>query len=158
MNNQREQNSMQLTRSKAMCQSDTFRHLSPNDALTYNWIKKTTEANQSDSARQIAGQFNSVKEAVAVLLAESPSTSPRTLEVLAYNPSDAVRQAVADNPRTPVSALRVLVTDLSDEVRYAMAENHNLEQELLETLAEDDNPYVSQRAMDTLAGLKWAKN
>lgn len=83
-------------------------------------------------------------------VAENPSTPPRILEELAYNPDPDVREAVADNPNTPCDTLWCLACDDNPDVRYAMAENHNLPIAMLESLTLDDNPYVCARAHTTL--------
>lgn len=137
-------------RKKITEQCDTFQHLGPQDSLSYNWVRHSTECQAHVPAHELAPNFHSVKASVLELLAESPTTSPRTLEVLAFNRSRRVRQAVADNPKTPLTALRTLAYDESPEVRFALAENHNLPEDILNILTEDDNPYVRVRAQETL--------
>lgn len=137
-------------RKKITAQCDTFQHLGPQDSLSYNWVRHSTECQAHVPAHELAPSFHSVKASVLELLAESPTTSPRTLEVLAFNRSTRVRQAVADNPKTPLTALRTLAYDESPEVRFALAENHNIPDDILNILTEDDNPYVRVRAQETL--------
>jgi|AGTN01.2.fsa_nt_gi hypothetical protein len=137
-------------RKKITEQCDTFQHLGPQDSLSYNWVRHSTECQAHVPAHELAPNFHSVKAGVLELLAESPTTSPRTLEVLAFNRSRRVRQAVADNPKTPLTALRTLAYDESPEVRFALAENHNMPEDILNILSEDENPYVRVRAQETL--------
>lgn len=140
-------------RKKITQQCDTFQHLDPRDSLSYNWVRHSTERQAHVPAHELAPNFHSVKASVLELLAESPTTSPRTLEVLAFNRSRRVRQAVADNPKTPLTALRTLACDESPDVRFALAENHNIPEDILEILIDDDNPYVRVRAKETLETL-----
>lgn len=143
-------------RSIAKSQCDTFPHLGTSDSLTYNWVKhSTTTQNSVLPPQEIAPSFQTVKNSLLELIAESPSTEASTLEVLAHSQSTRVRQAVADNPRTPMSALRILATDFEPEVRFALAENHNVPIEILDLLKEDENPYVSERANQTINNLRY---
>ncbi|CAN5124256.1 hypothetical protein BH10CYA1_BH10CYA1_35480 [soil metagenome] len=88
--------------------------------------------------------------AFAERIAENPKASPSTLARLAGHASYTVRTAVAENENTPAEILCILVTDGHADVRFAMAENHNLDEGLLNTLAEDENCYVADRARRTL--------
>ena len=127
---------------KFVSQCETFKHLGVSDSLKYNWAKRYTESQKDAAAEDIAETVNKVEMPILILLAESPTTSKNTLEVLAYNKSAAIRQAVADNPRTSRETLLMLAKDEDAEVRYAMAENHNLMPEILALLTDDDNPFV----------------
>ena len=140
----------QKIRAKLKSQCDTFKHLSSDDSLKYNWARHYTDKQRIGHAREAAVSVNSLDETILLLLAESPRTGARTLEVLAYNPSVHVRQAVADNPATPKDTLLHLIQDSDPEVRYAMAENHNLPIDLLNMLLEDENPFVHVRAKETI--------
>ncbi len=148
--NKRAQNSSIV---KSQC--NTFPHLGTSDSLTYNWVKhSTTTAENNLHPQELAPNFQTVKNSLLELIAESPSTESSTLEVLAHSQSIKVRQAVADNPKTPLTALRVLATDFDPEVRFALAENHNVPMEILEVLRADENPYVSERAILTINNLR----
>jgi hypothetical protein len=46
-----------------------------------------------------------------------------------------------------------LAVDLDADLRYALAENHNINEGVLELLANDTNPYVADRARRTLTRL-----
>ena len=140
-------------RNRIKSQCDTFRHLGAGDSLTYNWVKHSTTTQTHLEPHELAPQFHAVKHTVLELVAESPSTEPATLQVLAHSASVKVRQAVADNPRTPIAALRSLASDIDPEVRYALAENHNIPRDVLDQLLDDDNPYVRDRAEKTLEKL-----
>ena len=57
------------------------------------------------------------------LKAESPSTSPEVLRLLARDKDPGVRCAVARNPSTLPPTLSFLATDMEEEVRLAVAGN-----------------------------------
>lgn len=132
-------------------QCDTFKHLSVADSIRYNWAKHHTSTQSDASAVDIARSVNQLDLSILILMAESPTTSQNTLDVLAFNPSSAIRQAVCDNPRTSLDTLTMLARDEDPEVRYAMAENHNMSMDILIILSEDENPFVRLRAEDTLS-------
>lgn len=86
-------------------------------------------------------------------VAENRSTDSEALDFLAKHESNDVRSAVAQNENTPPSTAESLAGDLSCDVRYAMAENARTNKTLLGALAEDENPYVQERARRTQARL-----
>jgi len=51
-----------------------------------------------------------------------------------------------------------LACDSSPDLRYAMSENHNIHKDVLNLLADDDNPFVAHRARKTLERLKAVSN
>jgi hypothetical protein len=89
-----------------------------------------------------------------VNMAEDPSLPQEILEKLASHPSPEVREAVTENPNLSVESLNLLAKDECVDVRYALAENHNMPSNILYLLIEDENPYVSQRAEQTLERLR----
>lgn len=133
-----------------MSQCKTFPHLSRVDAAAYNWVRHLTDADHIAPASVLHNITRYIDEFVLELMAESPTTSPKTLQALAFNPSIKVRQAVADNKKTPVPTLVMLALDDSIDVRYQLAENPNVPEDVLAILAEDENPYVALKAEETL--------
>ena len=87
-------------------------------------------------------------------VAENRTTNSETLEFLSRHNSSDIRSAVAQNDNTLRSTLDSLVSDASCGVRFAMAEAPWTSAVLLERLAEDENPYVQDRARRTQARLK----
>ncbi len=83
-------------------------------------------------------------------IAANPNTPPSMLGQLAIHPNEEVRMAVAENPNTPNDILLHLARDAQADVRYAMAENANLPSDILAVLSEDENPYVSSRALQSI--------
>lgn len=75
------------------------------------------------------------------------------LKRLAKSSDVDVRMAVADHKNTSLEVLTLLSEDESADVRYALAENHNINRGVLKRLSEDENPFVSHRALKTLARL-----
>lgn len=132
-------------------QCETFKHLGVSESLKYNWARRYTDSQTDGSAKDIAKHVNALDVSILILLAESPRTRGRTLEVLALNSNPCIRQAVADNPHTPKETLLLLAKDEDPEVRYAMAENFNMPMEVLEILSHDDNPFVHVRAVETIS-------
>jgi hypothetical protein len=61
-----------------------------------------------------------------------------------------VRTGLGQNPKVPFSVLQRLVDDADTEVRYDLAENRHMPVVLLHRLMSDENPYVAQRAKQTL--------
>jgi hypothetical protein len=83
--------------------------------------------------------------------AENPSTNGDTLAMLADDKSDAVRTAVARNVHTPIYILRKLSQDPSVDVRFAIASNPEMPDAILLSLFLDPDPFVAERASQTLA-------
>lgn len=86
-------------------------------------------------------------------VADNPNTPSVVLRELALHDCSDVRSAVADNP-TAGGMMWILAADPSPDVRYHVAENPFAPIALLEMLCEDENPYVSTRASETLNRLK----
>lgn len=87
-------------------------------------------------------------------VAENSTTSSETLDFLSRHDSSDIRSAVAQNDNSLRSTVDELVGDASSDVRFAMAENPWTSILLLERLAEDENPYVQDRAIRTQARLR----
>jgi len=51
----------------------------------------------------------------------------------------------------------MLIDDPNADVRFCLAENYNIDEEMLEKLAQDENPYVAHRANKTLTRLRPTK-
>jgi hypothetical protein len=87
-------------------------------------------------------------------VAENPSCPTVALRVLAEDEHPDVRSNVAANPKATFAMLRQLAKDFCLNVRYTLAEDHSLPHPLLKMLSRDDNPYVSERAKQTMDRLK----
>lgn len=74
-------------------QCETFRHLGVSESLKYNWARHHTNTQNDGSAKDIAEHVNSLDVSILILLAESPRTRSKTLEVLAFNSNPCIRQA-----------------------------------------------------------------
>lgn len=61
-----------------------------------------------------------------------------------------VVSAAALNPSLPRQILEALIKHESLEVRYAIADGPGVPMPILLRLADDENPYISQRAMQTI--------
>jgi hypothetical protein len=83
-------------------------------------------------------------------IASNPKTPITMLSQLATHIDEEVRLAVAENPNTSLDLLLHLAKDAQADVRYGMAENANLPADILNVLCEDENPFVSNRAMQSL--------
>lgn len=84
-------------------------------------------------------------------VAENASTPPDALSQLASDPVAAVRAGVARNTRTPVFVLRQLAQDDDVSVRFAIAANAEMPDAILLSLFMDPDPYVAERASQTMA-------
>lgn len=84
-------------------------------------------------------------------VAENASTPPDALAQLASDPAAAVRAAVARNPNTPVFLLKQLSQDDDVSVRFAIAANAAMPDAILLSLFMDPDPYVAERASQTMA-------
>lgn len=82
--------------------------------------------------------------------AENPSTSAEALIRLAADWNVGVVAAAALNPSLPRQILEELTRHDSLEVRYAIADGPAVPVSVLLRLADDENPYISQRAMQTI--------
>lgn len=89
-------------------------------------------------------------ESVRLRVAENTHSPADTLNKLAQDECVEVRVAVAENGSTTAEIMSILGSDECADVRYAVAENPETPQEILIKLEEDDNPYVSHRAQQTI--------
>lgn len=83
-------------------------------------------------------------------VAENPRTPQEWLWDLASDDSPVVRIAVAENPGTPLALRETLAQNDHVDVRFAIAENANTLPHLLRILLRDENPYIADRATQTL--------
>lgn len=83
-------------------------------------------------------------------VAEHPRLSLPSLEALCSHTDAQVREAVSENPNLPPSLMWTLAQDASEDVRFRLAESYTVDQEVLSYLMEDENPYVAQRARQTM--------
>jgi len=83
-------------------------------------------------------------------IAEHPSLSEQALLKLSEHHDSEVRAGLVENSSTPRHILERLITDECIDVRYAIAANYDIDQDLIVRLLDDDNPYVVQRARQTL--------
>ena len=95
----------------------------------------------------------SVSESVRRRVAENQSTPKKLLESLSSDLSSEVRAQVAFNSRTSLREKWRLAMDSSPDVRYQIAENPHTDTEILIWLSTDENPYVAQRADQTLQSI-----
>jgi|SRR5277367_4986347 len=91
---------------------------------------------------------------VRARVAENANCPANVLSRLAQDLDAEVRLSVAYNPKVPLILLESLVEDECPDVLYALAEDHNLATSLLNKLSQNDNPYVAQRAKQTLRRLE----
>ncbi len=61
-----------------------------------------------------------------------------------------MRASVATNPAAPQEVVEILSRDENADVRYSMAECDHMQFHVLDRLANDENPYVAERARVTL--------
>jgi hypothetical protein len=124
-------------------------HLDASDMFSVRLIiagNPLTPPNVLDYLAKRSMRFPTLLERIA----DNPNTSKRTLRQLACHPAASVRAAVAENVTAPAEALEILVTDDDIDVRYRLAENPNVQMAILESLTEDSNPYVAERARRTI--------
>lgn len=86
-------------------------------------------------------------------IAEHPSLSQEAILSLCEHHDGEVRAGLVDNCSTPRHIIERLVVNQCIDVRYAIAANYDIDQDLLVRLLDDDNPYVVQRARQTLRRL-----
>ncbi len=82
--------------------------------------------------------------------AEHPRVSLELLIALSQHEDPEVRAAVVDNHQTSVDLHWRLAKDECADVRYAVAESYLVDMDVLSSLLEDANPYISHRARATL--------
>ena len=110
--------------------------------------------NHTTSREDLARLALSKEPKVRGRVAENPSCPTVALMVLAEDEHPDVRSNVAGNPKATFKMLTRLAKDFCLNVRYTLAEDHSLPRPLLKMLSRDENPYVSQRARQTLDRLR----
>jgi len=76
--------------------------------------------------------------------------SEESLLALSQHEDPEIRAAVVHNRKTTSDLHWQLARDVSADVRYAVAESYLVNTEVLSSLLEDANPYISHRARATL--------
>lgn len=104
-------------------------------------------------ASVLVSMIETMPVAIVRRIAEHPSLSEQALISLCEHHDGEVRVGVVDNCSTPRHIIERLVADQCIDVRYAIAANYDIDQDLLVRLLDDDNPYVVQRARQTLRRL-----
>jgi hypothetical protein len=84
-------------------------------------------------------------------VAENVSTPPDALALLAKDGNPSVRTGVAKNRHTPLFILKELAQDVEVDVRFAIASNPEMPDAILLSLFMDPDPFVAERASQTLA-------
>ncbi|MBK9203684.1 MAG: HEAT repeat domain-containing protein [Candidatus Obscuribacter sp.] len=87
---------------------------------------------------------------VKARIAEREDTPLELLIALAQDPDPEVRLGLTARKAIPLSVLAILIFDDSPDVRYELADNPDLHHTQLHHLTEDSNPYVAERAWQTL--------
>lgn len=98
-------------------------------------LAKLSHAEQEDIRRQVASNI------------QTPS---RVLEELSRDSNWEVRLSVGLNPITPLSIICRLCQDEDISVRLGMADCVDTQEDILEILHNDTNPYVACKAEETL--------
>ncbi|MBI1271871.1 hypothetical protein GC174_15710 [bacterium] len=94
-------------------------------------------------------------EKVRKRVASNQACKVDTLMRLAVDSSKEVRRSVALNPAANCTTMVKLSYDPSPDVRYALAESVRTPMAILRRLkADDPNPYVRQRAQQTIQGIE----
>lgn len=101
-------------------------------------------------ASVLVSMIETMPVAIVRRIAEHPSLSQDVLLSLCTHQDGEVRAGVVDNSSSPRHIIERLVVDQCIDVRYAIAANYKIDQDLLVRLLDDDNPYVVQRARQTL--------
>lgn len=83
-------------------------------------------------------------------VAEHPRAHVTTLARLSVHPEPQVRASVAENPSISIKTVWRLVRDECADVRLRLAESYTVPVAVLRVLCDDDNPFVSQRAQQTI--------
>jgi hypothetical protein len=117
-------------------------------------VEYLAAGNNSTSREDLAQLALSKEPKVRGRVAENPSCPTVALMVLAEDEHPDVRSNVAGNPKATFKMLRRLAQDFCLNVRYTLAEDHSLPDPLLRMLSRDENPYVCERAKQTLSRLK----
>jgi len=109
-------------------------------------------ASSPETLREV---YRNAQPKVRRRLAENPS-SPEELLVMLSKDSDAeVRASLASNRAVPLETLEALAKDEDVNVRLTLAEESALPPYILQKLCDDSNPYVRDRASETLEGLSF---
>jgi hypothetical protein len=87
-------------------------------------------------------------------VAANPSSRTPTLARLCRHEDHQVRMAVAENSSAAQEIYLALCDDPSADVRYTLADNLHAGRTVLERLVQDENPYVSARAQQSLDSLQ----
>jgi len=87
---------------------------------------------------------------VKARIAEREDTPLELLIALAQDPDPDVRVGLTARKSIPLSVLAILLFDDSPDVRFELADNPDLHHTQLQHLTEDCNPYVAERAWQTL--------
>jgi hypothetical protein len=98
----------------------------------------------------VTGELAASTIRVLERIAEHANADAETLSRLAQHSSSIVRGAVAGNTAAPTQLIVDMSTDESVDVRYVIAETPTAPLPVLERLTQDDNPFVSHRAMKTI--------
>lgn len=92
----------------------------------------------------------STDPSIRARVAENRVTPLSILLMLFDDPDKDVRLNLTLNRNLPEIYLMQLACDVDADVRYGMAEDPNLPQSILNVLAGDENPYIAQRAIETI--------
>jgi len=138
---------------QAACDQECAAQLAGQTGLTESCITRLITKINGHACVDATEQQPLVYERL-IQIAESDSTSPRMLDLLANCDHVGLKTAIADNPVTTADTLKRLIGEDNLDLRYAIAENHNVPPEVLELLIRDENPFVAQRARKTLDRLQ----
>lgn len=109
--------------------------------------------NSLSTAEELRELLKLKDQEIRLRLAENPASPPDVLAKLSDDPDPDVRAFVAGNPSTPKHIVQRLSEDEHGDIRYSMASNPCLPLEILYKLGQDQNPFVSDRAQKTIAGI-----
>ncbi|CAN5506497.1 hypothetical protein BH10CYA1_BH10CYA1_40170 [soil metagenome] len=124
----------------------------------FNWIEDYIKAGSPKvSAKQLALLAYSKHPKIRLRVAENPKTPEEVLAFLSGDKEPDVRLAVGTAVHTPAYLIEKLSGDLDPTVRHGIAEDLSTPRRILKMLAEDDNAYVSCRALKTLESLRSAE-
>jgi len=113
-------------------------------------IESSAERNTSDETHLSCHRADTYRRRWVLRIASDPNTPDVVLRRLAEEGDSAVQALVAENSNTPVDSIWRLAREPNSDIRYSLAENHAIAIEVLNLLADDENPYVAQRANKTL--------
>jgi hypothetical protein len=116
-----------------------------------DWIGDYLKAGNSKTPKnKLISLALSEHTKVRMRVAENPKTPKETLERLAQDQSADVRLAVSTNHCCPPEIIDKLARDPDPSVRFGIAENPATAHKVLQLLTEDENAYISHRALKTL--------